>query len=184
MKALKASYTKSNNLNSLIVDLYNFINNKSLQIYAQKNIMQTLKDLNYNNNLKVNTDADYLAITRSNITDKSLDNNIIQKVSMKVKIDKDYKITNSTSVMVDNNNSNKIIDKAYSYFQFYINKNSSVEKTSFPSAMGATKQSTVDYEKHGFVLDKKLDTINTKMAYLASDDVRIYEDREFLAIGG
>jgi len=146
--------------------------------------MQTLKDLNYNNNLKVKSDSDYLAITRSNITDKSLDDNIIQKVSMKVKINKDGKISNSVNVVVDNNNSNKITDKAYSYFQFYVNKNSSISKTSFPSAMGATKQSTVDYEKHGFVLDKKLDTINTKMAYLASDDVRIYEDREFLTIGG
>ncbi len=183
LKALKATY-KSNNLKLLIVDLYKYINNKSLQIYAQKNIMQTLKDLNYNNNLVVKTDMDYFALTRSNIMDKSLDGGITQKVNLKVKIDKNDKITDNANVLISNNNSTRITDKSYTYLQFYINKNSGINKTSFPSAMGASKQPTVDYEKHGFVLDKKLDTINTKMAYLASDDVRVYEDREYFSIGG
>ncbi len=183
LKAIKATY-KSNNLKLLIVDLYKYINNKNLQIYAQKNIMQTLKDLNYNNNLVVKTDSDYFALTRSNIMDRSLDGDITQKVSIKVKIDEEGKITNNANVLISNNNSTRITDKSYTYLQFYINKNSGINKTSFPSAMGASKQSTVDYEKHGFVLDSKLDTINTKMAYLASDDVRIYEDREYFSVGG
>lgn len=183
-KELQSEYKNPNNLKLLIFNIYSFINSKSMQLYAQNDVIQALKDLNYNNNLKTNKEADYLAITRSNILDKSLDGHIIQKVNLKIDIDKDGKIKNSATVVVNNNNSSRVSDKAFSYFQFYISKNSNLITTSFPSVMGSSKQPTVDYEKHGFVLDGKLDTINTKTAYLVSDDVRVYEDRGFLIVGG
>jgi hypothetical protein len=155
-----------------------------MQLYAQKNIIQSLKDLNYNNNLQKINNAEFLAISKSNILDKVLDNNINFKVNLKVDIDEDYNTKNKALVLISNDNSSRIKDQVISYFQFYLNKGVNLERNNFPSKVGASKNSTVDYEKHGFVTDKKIDTINTKTAYLANDDVRVYEDGNFLIIGG
>jgi hypothetical protein len=183
-KGFDKSYSNVSNLNDFIIYIYNFLESKSMQLFAQKNIIQSLKDLNYNNNLQKINDAEYLAISKSNILDKVLDNNVNFKVNLKVDIDENNNIENKALIFVSNDNSSKVKDQVVSYFQFYLNKGSNLAKNNFPSKVGASKNSTIDYEKHGFVTDKKMDTINTKTAYLASDDVRVYEDGDFLITGG
>ena len=179
------NFDKNNsNIKYLISGVYNLLEKKEIQLYTNKNVIQPIKDLGYNNFLKKIENVDFFAISKSNILDKAFDKNVNYKVNLKVDIDNDYSVKNMASVTVNNSNSSKIKDQIISYFQFYVYKGSKLDKTSFPSKMGASKNSTVDYEKHGFITDKKIDTINTRTAYLASDDVRVYEDGDFLITGG
>ncbi|HRZ29685.1 MAG TPA: hypothetical protein P5052_02920 [Candidatus Paceibacterota bacterium] len=113
----QANYKNLNNLQSFIFNLYNYIDSKKLQLYASKDIIQTLKDLQYNNTPNKIEKADYLAITKSNILDSSIDNNLTFKVNLKVKIDDDNNLTNQAIVKVENKNSTKIKESVYSYFQ-------------------------------------------------------------------
>jgi len=183
-KVFIANYKNVNNLQYFVFNLYNYVSSKKLQFYASKGIMQTLKDLQYNNTPFQKEKADYFAITKSNILDKSIDNNLIFKVNLKVTLDDDYKSINSATVKVENKNSTKVKDVIYSYFQILFDKNIKLLETGFPSKVGAPKTSSVDYSKHGFVTDPKIETINTKTAYLAEDDVRVYENNDFMTIGG
>jgi len=90
---------------------------KKLQMYADKSIIQALKDLGYNNSLQNHEGVDYLAIAKSNILDKSIDHNIKFKVNLKVNIDKDYATKNIVNIDISNDNNEKISDQVYSYFQ-------------------------------------------------------------------
>ncbi len=183
-RAFGKEYSNSNGIKNLMYMVYESLGNKNIQLYSSKNIIQSLKDLDYNNNLKTISKSEFFSLSKSNILDKVMDKNVNFKVNLKVDIDEENNIKNVAVVSVSNTNPSKIRDQVISYFQFYLNKGSSLISTNFPSKMGASKNSTVDYEKHGFVTDKKIDTINTKTAYLASDDVRVYEDGNFLIVGG
>lgn len=183
-KVFQANYKNLNNLQSFIFNLYNYIDSKKLQLYASKDIIQTLKDLQYNNTPNKIEKADYLAITKSNILDSSIDNNLTFKVNLKVKIDDDNNLTNQAIVKVENKNSTKIKESVYSYFQIWLDKNAELMETIFPSKMGAPKTSSVDYNKHGFITDQKIETINNRTAYLAGDDVRVYKNNDFMILGG
>lgn len=183
-RAFGKEYSNSNGIKNLMYTVYESLGNKNIQLYSSKNIIQSLKDLDYNNNLKTISKSEFFSLSKSNILDKVMDKNVNFKVNLKVDIDEENNIKNVAVVSVSNTNPSKIRDQVISYFQFYLNKGSSLISTNFPSKMGASKNSTVDYEKHGFVTDKKIDTINTKTAYLASDDVRVYEDGNFLIVGG
>jgi len=183
-KVFNASYTNLNNFQYLVSSLYDYMDTKKLQMYADKSIIQALKDLGYNNSLQNHEGVDYLAIAKSNILDKSIDHNIKFKVNLKVNIDKDYATKNIVNIDISNDNNEKISDQVYSYFQLWLNKGSNLEKTSFPSKVGSATSGSVDYVKHGFVTDELVDTINLKTAYLASDDVRVYDKDNFLILGG
>lgn len=183
-KVFVTNYKNVDNWQYFIFNLYNYISSKKLQLYASQGIMQTLKDLKYNNTPSQKEKTDYFAITKSNILDKAIDNNLVFKVNLKVILDDDYKLANSAIVKVENKNSTKIKDTVYSYFQILFNKDIKLSEAKFPSRVGAPKTSSVDYTKHGFVTDPKIETINTKTAYLAEDDVRVYENNDFMTIGG
>lgn len=170
-------------LKSLINDIYVALQSKNMQLYSSKNIIQSLKALGYNNSLKKIDDVEYFAVSKSNILENVFDKNIEFKVDLEVNINEEGNINNISKVVVDNTNS-KVRNTVISYFQFYLNKGVSLMKTSFPSKVGEPRHSTVDYNKHGFVVDKKIDNINTKTAYLSKDDVRVYEDGDFLITGG
>ncbi len=184
VKVFSANYKNLNNLQHLIFNIYNYISSKKIQLYSSKGIMQTLKDLKYNNTPLLMENADHLTITKSNILDKSIDNNVGFKVNLKVKVDSDYQLTNQAIIKIENKNNAKIKDVVYSYLQILLDKNIQLADISFPSKVGAPKTSSVDYVKHGFVTDPKIETINTKTAYLAEDDARIYKNNNFMTMGG
>ena len=182
-KSFNQKYFNSN-LKDLISDVYIALGNKNMQLYSSKNIIQSLKDLGYNNSLRKVEEVEYFAVSKSNILENVFDKDVDFKVDLEVTFNDDWSISNTSSVLVENNINSRIRNTVISYFQFYFNKGSSLISTSFPSKIGEPRHSTVDYDKHGFIVDKKIDNINTKTAYLSKDDVRVYEDGNFLITGG
>lgn len=164
--------------------IFDFLASKKAQIFYAQNIVKSVNDLNFNNNLKPSAGNNYFALVRNNILDQSLDHNIIQKVNLKVEVADDDFVYNTAKINITNKNSTKIRSTVYSYIQIVLRKGIEILETDFPSKVKPAAQVTVDYKKHGFLLDPKIDSIAMKSAYLKDDAVRIYEDGNYLVSGG
>lgn len=164
--------------------IFDFLASKKAQIFYAQNIVKSVNDLNFNNNLKPSAGNNYFALVRNNILDQSLDHNIIQKVNLKVEVADDDFVYNTAKINITNKNSTKIRSTVYSYMQIVLRKGIEILETDFPSKVKPAAQVTVDYKKHGFLLDPKIDSIAMKSAYLKDDAVRIYEDGNYLVSGG
>lgn len=164
--------------------IFDFLASKKAQIFYAQNIVKSVNDLNFNNNLKPSAGNNYFALVRNNILDQSLDHNIIQKVNLKVEVADDDFVYNTAKINITNKNSTKTRSTVYSYMQMVLRKGIEILETDFPSKVKPAAQVTVDYKKHGFLLDPKIDSIAMKSAYLKDDAVRIYEDGNYLVSGG
>lgn len=164
--------------------IFDFLASKKAQIFYAQNIVKSVNDLNFNNNLKSSVENNYFALVRNNILDQSLDHNIAQKVNLKVEISDDDFVYSTAKINIANKNSTKIRSTVYSYMQIVLRKGIEILETDFPSKVKPAAQVTVDYKKHGFLLDPKIDSIAMKSAYLKDDAVRIYEDGNYLVSGG
>lgn len=164
--------------------IFDFLASKKAQIFYAQNIVKSVNDLNFNNNLKSSVENNYFALVRNNILDQSLDHNIVQKVNLKVEISDDDFVYSTAKINIANKNSTKIRSTVYSYMQIVLRKGIEILETDFPSKVKPAAQVTVDYKKHGFLLDPKIDSIAMKSAYLKDDAVRIYEDGNYLVSGG